>query len=295
MFIIASLSTFYGTRLTLPIVTYYGRGALTILPATLTFAIPLFTFILLWIYSRTGSTVKRWKMTLVYSFVMLGVSVFNTVIIFVIVGLLYDWNFIVGVMTPMYPLDLLLYNLIYLAIGGAALFFTLAKKKENNNDIIDETKKTPRRYQVLAGFFFAFACYFFGEALFGLNNLFEGYIDPNIGLTIPVYLSFLLMALAVVIYAIYIYSPEDKKNKRGLLGAISILSITALIFIWILIGFAINPYYFSESLQQEFAIGYAVKIPFGLFILLLWVLIPSVIALIKILKKMERLKKESKS
>lgn len=295
LFILASVSTFYGTRLSLPIVTYYGRGALTTLPATFTFAIPLFTLIILTIYSRTGSVAKRWKVIFIYSLVMLAVALINIVDILFVVGLLYNWNFIVGVMTPIYPLDLLIFNFIFLAIGAASLFFAIVKKTERQDLTTDETKQTPKKRLVLTGFFFAFACYYFGEALFGINNLFEGYIDSNIGLTIPVYLLFLLLAAMGLVYIIYFHSCKEKQLKRGLIGVISILAITAFLLLWILIGFAINPYYFSESLQEEFAMGYALKVPFGLFILLGWILIPSLIALIRLIKQAKQLKKEAKN
>lgn len=292
LFLVASITTFYGTRLTLPIVTYYGRGTLTALPATFTFAIPLFTLIVLWQYSQTDTIGKRWQLVLIYSIVTLVIATFNLVDLMFVAGLLYNWNFLVGVMTPAYPLDLILLNLIILAVGFAALFFTITNKKSKGSLETEGRVKISKGKHVLAGFFLAFATYFFGEALFGLIDVFEGFLDPNIGLVIPAYLAFVMLAAEALVYVIYLYSPKELKVKRGLIGVISLLSISVLLIIWIVVGLSINPYYFSESLQQEFAIGYSIKMPVGLFVIALWVLIPSIIALVKFIKQLKKTKEQ---
>jgi len=294
LFLVASIATFYGTRLTLPIITHYGRGTLTALPATFTFAIPLFTLIVLWQYSQTDTIGKRWRLNLIYSIVTITVATFNLIDLMLVLGLLYDWNLIVGVMTPIYPLDLILFNLIILAVGFASLFFTIANKKFKGSLETEGRVNISRGKHVLAGFFIAFATYFFGEALFGVIDIFEGFVDPNIVLVIPVYLAFLMLAVEAVVYVVYLYSPKESKLKRGLIGVITLLSISVLLFVWIVIGLTFNPYYFSESLQQEFAIGYSLKMPIGLFIIAAWVVIPSIVALIKFILRLNKSKKELK-
>lgn len=294
LFLVASFATFYGTRLTLPIVTHYGRGALTTLPATFTFGFPLFSLIVYWQYSQTDTIGKRWKLGLVYSIVALVIATFNIIDLLFVLGLLYNWNFIVGIMTPIYPLDLILFNLIILALGCAGIFFTITNKKAKGSQETEGRVKILTRYHVLAAFFISFAAYFFGEALFGLIDVYEGFIDPNIGLVIPVYLAFVLMAAEAVIYVVYVYSPEEVKVKRGLIGVSVLIGITIALFAWILIGLAVNPYYFSESLQQEFAVGYSLKMPIGLFIIGLWVLIPLIIALVKLSKRFVKSEKNIK-
>lgn len=284
LFVIASISTFYGTRLSLPIVTYYGRGTLSTLPATLTFALPLFTFIVLWRYSTTDKISTRWKTNLVYSITMIAVSLFNIFLILLNLALFFNWNFIVGTMTPAYPLDLFILNLVFLSIGGASLFFALANKNRRLNKDTEGRKHTLERYHILSAVFICFAAYFLGEAIFGVNNLIDSYVDPNAIFVVPVYLAFLLLALEGILFAIYSFSPEEKKIKRGLISLLVLLGLTFVIFGWVAIGLLVNPYFFSESLQWEFAIGYAVKIPFGLIIVGLWIVIPSIIALIRMIK-----------
>ncbi len=284
LFVLASISAFYGTRLSLPIVTYYGRGTINTLPATLTFALPLFSFIVLWRYANTDTIASRWKTNLIYAITMIVVSLFNLLLILINLYLFFGWNFIVGTMTPAYPLDLFILNLVFLSIGGASLFFALANKNRRLDKNTEGRKKTLERYHVLSAFFICFAAYFFGEAIFGINNLIDNYIDPNLIFTIPVYLAFLLLTVQGVIFAIYTNSPEDKKIKRGLIGLLVLLGLTFIIFGWVGIGLLVNPYYFSESMQWEFAIGYTIKVPFGLIIIGLWVIIPSIVALIRMIK-----------
>ncbi|MEA5061454.1 MAG: hypothetical protein VB015_03495 [Erysipelotrichaceae bacterium] len=284
LFVLSSISAFYGTRLSLPIVTYYGRGTLNTLPATLTFALPLFSFIVLWRYANTDTIATRWKTNLIYAITMIVIPLFNLLLILINLYLFFGWNFVVGTMTPAYPLDLFILNLVFLSIGGASLFFALANKNRRLDKNTEGRKRTLERYHVLSAFFICFAAYFFGEAIFGINNLIDNYIDPNIVFTIPVYLAFLLLTVQGVIFAIYTNSPEDKKIKRGLIGLLVLLGLTFVIFGWVGIGLLVNPYYFSESMQWEFAIGYTIKVPFGLIIIGLWVIIPSIVALIRMIK-----------
>lgn len=284
LFVLASISAFYGTRLSLPIVTYYGRGTINTLPATLTFALPLFSFIVLWRYANTDTIATRWKTNLIYAITMIVIPLFNLLLILINLYLFFGWNFVVGTMTPAYPLDLFILNLVFLSIGGASLFFALANKNRRLDKNTEGRKKTLERYHVLSSFFICFAAYFLGEAIFGINNLIDNYVDPNIVFTIPVYLAFLLLTVQGVIFAIYTNSPDDKKIKRGLIGLLVLLGLTFVIFGWVGIGLLVNPYYFSESMQWEFAIGYTIKVPFGLIIIGLWVIIPSIVALIRMIK-----------
>jgi hypothetical protein len=295
LFILASVSAFYGTRLSLPIVTSYGRGTLNTLPATLTFALPLFSFIMIWLYTRTDVNSKRLKLTFIYSLTMMIVAIFNIILILLVVTLLYNGDFIVGVMTPLYPLDLFLFNIVFLLIGIASLFFNSIGKKNMNNSDTEGRKHVLARYKVLEVFFILFATYFFGEVIFGYNELMDGFLDPNLIFVIPVHLSFLLLTLEGIFYIVYVFSSDEHKLKRGFILVLILLGLTFLLFLWILVGLIINPYFFSESMQFEFAIGYAIKIPLGIFIVALWVIIPALTAIIVLAKRLINKSKAGKT
>lgn len=265
-FFIVSLTTFYGVRLALPMVTYYGRTSLYALPTTLTYLTPLIIFYCSFLIVFSANNKKRLKTMKILGLILCFIAIFDLVAISLSIVFVFDGKIIIDMMTPMFSLDVIIINSLYLLL---AIAFLLYQKLDRKFVLTKETLVKPfnKTEFVLLGFYLPFATYFFGECLYGLTFINDGYIDQNIGLIIPHYLSFALPALFGFLYMIFKFLNKNKSQmKFYLISLIVCFVLTITIHSWLIIGYIFNPYIVANSLQWEYEIGLAIKMPIGIII-----------------------------
>lgn len=290
-FVIVSITTFYGVRIFFPIVGSYGKGALNTLPCSFTYLLPLFIFYMALLYVYAKENKSRLRVLYILGYVLIAFSIFNIVLMSIVYFVLLDGNIFFQTMTPMYPLDVFIINSVYFLVGIACLIYYFLDKKYQLTASIRPRPFSKKDF-VLAGFLLPFATYFFGEFFFMFIYFQEGYIDPNWPFMIPVYLSFLLLASLCICYYIYPYVKDNKKDLYQMIVLIVEYAVTITLGVWILCGVIINPYLVSQSLQWEFEIGLATKIPFGLFVNFLFAIPILIVSSIKFFKKTIKKKNE---
>lgn len=283
LFFVASLSIAYGWFLFVPIVTHYGRMLATYFPTFLTFGVPLFSFYMLWMYWHTNNLANKLRVLKVYSLsliVLMGLCIpFHLLSINVSFG----WNGIYGVLTPLFPYDLLALMVLYLSLGIIILIYVI---KHKNYALVPLTIKNPlcKRAFVAMGFSSAFVAYFFG-VFFEIFFIMD-YIDPNWYGMIPAIVLNLLPIASFVMFATYRHQvDEDKKRKIYLFSLASLSLSTLLLLLWVLIAVLINPYLFPQSLSNFYMLGYAAKMPIGFFIIIILLFVEYLISFIRYRKK----------
>jgi len=267
LFFVASLSTAYGWFLFVPVITNYGRMLATYFPTFFTFGVPLFSFFMLWMYWHTRNIANRHRILKIYSItlvVLMGVCIpFHILSI----GLSFGWNGIYGVLTPLFPYDILAKMIIFLALGIYILTYVI---RNGELALVPLTVKNPlrRRAFVAMGFVSAFTSYFFG-AFFEVFFIFDTF-DSNWYGMIPAILLFLLPLASFILFVFYRHQKDEvKKQKVYFYSLVSILLLALVLLLWVLIAVVVNPYLFPQSLSNFYMLGYAVKMPIGFFLIII--------------------------
>lgn len=284
-YIFVSLLTFYAVRLALPIVTYYGRTSLYLLPAVFTYLMPLVVFYIILMSMYAKSIKGRLRFVKTLGFILLAISLFNLITISLCIGLLFDGKVIVNYVTPIFPLDVLIINILYLFASICCLLYQRIDRKYVLSVGVS-THALPTFKMVFCGIFLAFSTYFFGEFIFGFIFLQEGYVDPNWPLMIPHYLSFILPSVIFAFYIVYMFIADPNlKLKFGYISLLINYGLTLIVFIWLFLGMILQPYLIAQSLQWEYEIGLAIKLPMGMFFTILACAVPLIVASVRMTKR----------
>lgn len=283
LFFIASLSTAYGWFLFVPVITNYGRMLATYFPALFTFGVPLFSFFMLWMYWHTYNIANKHRILKIYSItlvVLMGICIpFHVLSI----GLSFGWNGIYGVLTPLFPYDLLAVMILYLALGICILFYAI---RNGELALVPMTVKNPlrRRAFVAMGFVSAFTSYFFG-AFFEVFFIIDTF-DSNWYGMIPAILMFLLPLASLIMFVFYRHQTDEiTKQKVHFYSLISILLSTLVLLLWVLIAVLINPYLFPQSLSNFYMLGYAAKLPIGFFLIIIMLFVEILVSFLRYRKR----------
>lgn len=273
IYVVVSLSTFIAVKIFFPIISNYGLNSISIIPGFLTYIMPLFIFFMVILYIHASTINNKRMILLILGLVITLFGVFGIIMAAILMGVVYEGNTIVGNTTPIFPLDVLLINMLYLLLGISLLVF---KHIDKNNEIINPimTKKISNKKFVLLGFYLPFSMYFFGQCLWGFMYVFEGYWSPNWYGVMPAYFLFALMTVGLIFFINCVHDDKHNKNRLALISLLSTFLYLAIFGIWFLIAIFVNPYLVPESMQWEFEILYSISYPFGLLIIVLWVLIP---------------------
>lgn len=290
IYTIVSLSTFLAVKCIFPVIPNFGLNSISLLPTFFTYIIPLFLMFMVLLFIHATKVENRRRIILIAGLTLLLLGAFGIIMSIILMTIIYNGRVIVGNLTYLFPLDVLLINIIYVFIGIGLL---VLKHIDNRNKIIGvtNTKSVPKQKIVLLGFYLPFATYFFGQCLYGINYLFEGYFSSNWYGLIPAYALFASLTFALVLFVYYYHSKKHDNTRRALVSIFSSLLFVSVFGVWFLIAAIANPYLLAESLQYELSILYAMKYPLGLLVAALWVLIPTIYYLIKVLIKISKEKK----
>ena len=282
-YLLASYCTFLGTKIGFPLITNEGRSASTTLPVSLTLFMPMVFLYLSWLFWRSKTIKNRLGVLYIAGLSLILIGGFDITVISLVLPTLLDGNILFGIVTPCYPLDVIIINAIYIIGGiGVLIYRHLDRKYVMTAEVMPYPIKT--KEMVFVGFLLPFACYFSGQFMYGITYIFDGYADSNWMFSIAYYLLFGLLSYELYIYIVTSRIKDSIRRKKIFLThALVLMSITIVLFAWIIIANIINPYHIFESLQYEFEIGLAANFPFGIFVILAWVIIPVLVSVMKIL------------
>lgn len=290
---ITCISTFHGFLLLMPSCSTYFTRELEILPSLITVVGgPLFTLIMYWIYINAKNQSLKWKTLFVYGIVIAIASVLCLVLHIVFMITKYGFD-LYGNVSWLFPYDIIALQLIFIALGILSIIRSIKTKEYKN---IPSTVQEVITKGKIAKFSVAicFATWFAGASLAFPYVLIDGYMDPNWWMMIPVFLLFYVPLLEVLAYLHY-QDQKENKNKVYYKHLLTLCSLFAVLVIWILIAFIINPRFIYESMAPYFLFGFSLKIPAGFYICLVGSLVLLLIAGIKfIIRILKARKHESK-
>ncbi len=286
LFIVGSFFTYQGVFLALPFITNYGRGLFTYLPTFLLMGVPLFSFIIFYLYYHVYNYQTKWQLIHIYAISLIIIMSYSLIDQILVNSLLIGWDKVFGVITPLFPFDVLFGQVVALGIGIISLYWCHRHKSYKSitktSDII-----VRKRHYVAFIFMAAFAMYFLGDFM-TLFTYFNEPIDTNWWGMIPFLLEMLLLPLLVFVYVLYEHKDEKDKTKFQLKAIIIVGSISLLIGLYMLIVSIINPYIVQDSLGGFYCIGYAIKIPFGIFIIIVGDLLVLSLSVVNLVKKFHK-------
>lgn len=281
LFVIACVMTRMGFVLMVPIITNSGRYLINALPALLGCWLPLVSLIFLWMKWNSKDIARQWNFCFIYGLLITGVSALLLADQIILSAAEYNWTLHATEISPLFPFDVIALDAIFLGIG----IFTLVRcALTKSNRLVERTNEEIKtRTAVAVWFFLPFTCYFAG-ATFSFATGLDTY-DPNWPFMIPAFLSFFLMAEAMVLFILYKQGSEENKQKRHFLGIVIMLATIAVLGIWLGVGILVNPYLFPESLSQYYTLGYAIKIPFGVFFSFIGAIAPTIVSIVRYCKR----------
>ena len=283
LFFVASISTAYGWFLFVPVITNYGRMLATYFPTFFTFGVPLFSFFMLWMYWHTYNVANRHRILKIYSITLVVLMGLCIPFHILSIGLSFGWNGIYGVLTPLFPYDVLVKMVLYLTIGIFILTYVI---RNGDLALVPLTVKNPlrRRAFVAMGFISTFTSYFFG-AFFQVFFILDTF-DSNWYGMVPAILLFLLPLVSLILFVFYRHLKDEiAKQKVHFYSLVFILLSTLVLLLWVLIAVLINPYLFPQSLSNFYMLGYAAKMPIGFFLILIMLFVEYLVSFLRYRKR----------
>ncbi len=277
VFIVASVCSFLEALASSQVIAHYGSNILEFFPTMAVLYMPIFCFIMIWCYYYVHTEKGKQNSMCTFGVVSVVAMVISFILQIVEMALYFGWGLTSASITPLFPWDILVCSLIFLVIGIIVLWRYVRRKKNYTVMTLNYIVPLRKRTVVMVVFFSLFAAEFFGTAIFSLTLL-DGYIDPNLWGVIPIVLSYLLMGAEGVVYYIYKERKDSQKVFRN--GLIALGSTTFVLLFWALIATCINPQLISESLDGLMPVGYTIRMPIGLFINLVGVIAPLIVALV---------------
>lgn len=278
-YLLGSICLYFAIYLAFPFISFGGRGMLTFLPTVLIYFFPLVLSLTFFIYFNMKNVKNKWQ-TLYYASIIFGsISIVLTIWHILVTSTTIGWG-LYGNVTYLFPYDTLLLGLLSCACW-VYIFIHSLKTKEYNLVPLTIKEKDEKLNKGPMVAYLSFAAYFLGGFFFFFSLIGDGVLDSDFLFIVIVMLSYLLPLCGAILYALNRYF--DLFNKKML--AIIYFASALLIALLIVISVFINPYWIPHSISGLFPLGYAIKMPIGLFILALLLVVSGVTTLIRLLKK----------
>lgn len=255
------------------------RNLALYLPLFLTLLVPVVALFIM-VFSHRTNGAKFIKLLFICSIILLCYSLLTIIYTFVDIYANMGGNYLYRGITSLFPLDVFVYNAIYVAIALVLLF---TSRKMTALEEINYPKK-PIWLKILGVIFVLCSLFFLGNLLFA-PTMFD-FSFKHIGGLIPVYLLMLVPTLQLVIYwFIYPLIKEEKKDRFAFHHALYMIGITLILFIWFLTYELFNNSFIVETAQSLFPISFAVSLPIGFILLFLLGVVPGIVTAIILLVK----------
>lgn len=279
-FLFTSLCTYYGYYTMVPIITHYGRGLLTYFPTLLCMWMPSMIFCFGWMIAINKNPSSKWKIARLGGLIVTAEA--GICLITHILMIILEFKGKAGAsISPLFPYDVLALLTLLTALGISTLVWckkNASMREENNND-----GQIIKRRTIVAGWFYlVLTSYFTGCGMSFVFYLVP--VDHNLLLMIPFFISFFLPLLGLVCFDVYKHGKEEKKQDIYKTGLITLGVATAVIYALVIVCVIVNPYILQDSLSGMYILGFAIKIPFALFVIAAGMIALWIVAFIRYLK-----------
>ena len=231
------------------------------------------------------NTIKLKKNLIIFGSLIGGLALSVLVSSFVLLFTRFGGN-IEGVITDVYPVDSI--ALGFVSLGVAAMFLvTVIRNRSNAEKIILSEKPTKAKLVGLL-IFAAFSMYFTGMLMIGITVTgINSWNRDGLGVFF-VLLLFVMPAISLLLYSLRMFFSEQQKPKVSFVLAVTYTGLSVLVIIATFIYTLVNPIFLASEMHYMFPVGFAIKMPFGLYILYVACLATSITALTKTILAIKR-------
>lgn len=258
------------------------RDAGRSIPLFLSFFMSIWALLLVHGLFRNVSDDKRIKSLKKNAFALLGFAAVNLIAIIVMLIMGKFHSLVEGAPSPLYPLDSILYSLIYVALGVCALLY-VSKWQEKLPYVVPSrgpvVKKLRGLYCTFITFWMLIALYSFASFAVGLFILdFGHYFFFSFAITLVYFVN----CLYLVVWELYFNELKEEKRKELLLPLAIIGLVVAVITVAIyMIGLGTNMDAPSNAGFGVLPVAFAASVNIATLIVVFTPVIVSVVALIK--------------
>ena len=260
------------------------KDLLRSLPVILSFMMSLWAMMLLHAIYRNASDERLHKSIFKDSIVLLSMGGFN--VLYILIGRIDGQylSLVEGSPSPIYPLDALLYSLLFIGLGVVGILYL--KKWEPKLPYIVPSRgplsKVRGLYCTFMAFWMLVALFSFAQFLFGLfiMDFAHGYVLYSIALLVV----FLVNALFIGVWEFYYNELKEEKKKEFLLPlSIAGCALSLLVLILYFVGLGLNLDGPSNVGFGVLPVAFAASVNIATLIVVFTPLIVSITALIKAL------------
>lgn len=258
------------------------RDAGRSIPLFLSFFMSIWALLLVHGLFRNVSDEKRIKSLKKNAFALLGFATVNLIAIIVMLIMGKFHSLVEGAPSPLYPLDSILYSLIYVALGACALLY-VSKWQEKLPYVVPSrgpvVKKLRGLYCTFMTFWMLIALYSFASFAIGLFILdFGHYFFFSFAITLVYFVN----CLYLVVWELYFNELKEEKRKELLLPLAIIGLIVSVITVALyMIGLGTNMDAPSNAGFGVLPVAFAASVNIATLIVVFTPVIVSVVALIK--------------
>jgi hypothetical protein len=283
-FVLASLLAFYGLYILTADLQDFSH-TFKMLPLYLCFLEAIYLLFILHLLFHPLSFKKLKKTYCVNGLVLAGLSFLSALLFLVAILMGKIHGFVQGVISPLYPLDFILLDLFFIALG---IFFFLKGRKLRDEGIVYETYSHGKVAKGFLSFFRSvyvlIALYCLGAFLWGLGM--AAYGSDYQGYLLVVYLLMLLPSAFLAYYEFYYRERKTSLSpKKKKISAFVALGVSAFLSILFFIFLALHPDLLIEDMTAYFPLDFQGSVSIAPFLLTLSSLAVSAVALFESYRK----------
>ena len=232
---------------------------------------------------RNVNDERRVKSLKKNAFALVGFAAANLVAIIVMLAIGKFHSLVEGSPSPLYPLDSILYSLIYVALGVFVLLY-LKKWQEKLPYTVPSrgpiVTKMRGLYCTFVSFWMLIAIYSFAACAIGL--FIQDFVNGYLFFSIALILVYLVNALSLAVWEFYYNELKEEKRREFLLPlALAGLVVSALVAILYFVALGLNLDGPSNAGFGILPVAFAASVNIATMIVVFTPVIVSVVALIK--------------
>lgn len=239
IFLFASVSFFFGFQILAA--DFYDFSHLwRMLPAILSYFSPVYWLFIIHLLISHQKSKKLLQTSLINAIVLISLGAIIALIVIIYLGVsLYPID---GMINSLFPIDLLLINLISIAFGIALIYYY---KKIKNKDDLEVVPKTKLWKKILSSIFFPFysliALYEMGSILLGFD--FASYGSEEFAASIPAYIAMISLSIFLLLREIHRLYEIKIEGRKLQIYSISLFVLGVFIGVLPLFMLLVSPTY----------------------------------------------------
>lgn len=268
LFVIASICMYFATYM---VGTFLGDTSVIykMFPAAITYLLPVYLLFVLHLIMFPKNSKKLHSTIKVNGLVMASLSFVSLVLVVVYLAKGVYFSLVEGSVTALYPLDLIIIDLLVMALG---IWLLLSERKMHDEDFIFYPARGKLAYSIInsivKGFISIVVLYFFGAFIMSFGSI--NYGSATAPLMIPFYILFFLMALPLLFDNYFFRNNEgvqlvNTKKWSIVLSSVIVADLIALIACWVtcpsLLAYEAQPIFFPDFMLEKFFAPYFIFAP----------------------------------